>query len=395
MLLGIGYLPRRTGPALWRDFDPVEISDELAQIAALGFQAVRVPLFWADFQPRQDEVSLKALEHLAQFLQIASEQQLRVHAGLWAGMWDGALWWPAWGLTPAPLPLNWPMIVNNRRARLGRLRSPFADERVLESRMLLATELAANFGDHPALLGWEPLPGFGRLAASADKTMALEWLAASCEMLANASPNLPCSCLLAADALEAKTAIRPQDILAAGAQPSLSVATFASDRRRLPLSVRWVIFTLDLMSALAGQSVSLCLAGLPTAPIGEESAARDGIYYASEEDAAAYLRAVIAIARQRQCPQVWLWRWADIPEDQWDRPPYEIGGWRRVTGLLRADGQAKMWTNALTGDDVIDYPKLDFDIEAYLADPQMQFEKYWRQYQWQDDPRQFVSGADA
>ena len=385
MLLGIGYLPRRTGPALWREYDPGEVQEDLAHIAALGFQAVRVPLFWGDFQPRLESISPRALDRFGGFLETAHDVGLQVTAGLWTGMWDGALWWPDWGVLPAPLPPNWPLLVNGAWARWGRLRHPFTDQRMLAARQLLIRELVAAYADHPALLGWEPLPGFGRLAAASTREAVLAWLQATLEALCAAAKERTCTFLLALDALETSTSIWPDDILAAGAQPSLSAATFASDRRRLPLNARWIAFALDLAAALAGQPVALHLAGLPTTAPGETSTAHDGIYYASEEDAAAYLADVIALARQRGCPALWLWRWADIAETGWNKPPYDHSPWRRFTGLLRADGVEKRLVQGLQSGSGREHPVFAIDAAAYRADPGVQFYRLWLAYQKLDD----------
>jgi hypothetical protein len=329
MLLGLGYLPIRTGPAIWRDFDAAEIQDDLSQIAALGFQAVRIPLFWSDFQPSLDSINRRSLDRFGHFLQIAEDNGLQVTAGLWTGMWDGAFWWPDWGVRPAPLPPHWPLIVNEQWVRWGRIRHPFEDTRMLDARALLVQELAGFYGQHPALMGWEPLPGFGRLSAAAPHTAVIDWVGSTVEMLDTAAPGLSSTFLLALDALETSNAITPCNIIEAGGQPSLSIATFSSDRRRLPLNARWIAFALDLTSTLAQRPIGLHLAGLPTTPPGEPSASQDGVYYANEEEAAEHLAEVIAIARYRECPELWLWRWADIPEERWSVPPYDHPNWRR------------------------------------------------------------------
>ena len=381
MLLGLGYLPQGAGPALWRRFDAGEIEDDLAQIAQLGFQAVRAPLFWADFQPGEKRIDASALDHFGMLLDLAHGQGLRVTAGLWAGMWDGALWWPDWGVLPAPLPPHWPLIVNDRWVRGGRVRHPFTDERMLAARTVLIRELVAFFAGHPALLGWEPLPGFGRLAAAVDTDVVRDWLGSATQALSEAAPASSSTYLLALDALETKGGIWPDDVITAGGKPSLSVAAFASDRRRQPLDARWIAFALDLAAGLAGQPISLHLAGLPTVGPGEPSSALDGVHYANEEAATAYLADVIAIAQAWACPELWLWRWADIPEDHWQFPPYDQPTWRRRTGLLRSDGQPKKLTEALHTATGRQMPVLAFDPAAYRADPAAHFLPLWQQYQ--------------
>lgn len=381
MLLGLGYLPSRTGPAFWQRFDAAEISEDLAHIAALGFHAVRIPLFWSDFQPGPERIDPRILDRLGRFLDLCHQLGLRVRAGLWAGMWDGALWWPDWGVSPAPLPPTWPLLVNGSRLRWGRVRHVFNDERMLAAREVLIRELVGFFRDHPALLGWEPLPGFGRLAAASDRSTVLGWLKSSVESLNQAAPALASTFLLALDALETRAALWPDEVIAAGGEPGLSMATFASDRRRLPLNARWIAFALDLTSVLAGRPLALHLAGLPTTPAGQPSTALDGVFYAGEDAAAAHLADLLALSRQRDVPELWLWRWADIPESHWDEPPYDHSPWRRHTGLLRADGSEKKLLEGLAASTNNDFPVLAIDPDDYRADPGGRFQHLWYDYQ--------------
>jgi endo-1,4-beta-mannosidase len=389
MLLGIGYLPTQTGPRFWRQFDAGEIREDFSHIAELGLEAVRVPLFWHDFQPGVDRIAPRMLDRFGAFLDIAADHHLKVVAGLWAGFWDGALWWPDWGVNPAPLPPHWPLLVNDKWISWGRLRHPFTDERMRQARELLIRELVAYYAGHPALIGWEPLPGFGRLSAASDRDATRRWLDEVVNALDQAAPAQQSVFLLAFDALENAKTIGPKAIIEAGGRPGLSLATFASDRRHLPLSIRWLSFALELMNALAGEPVSLYLAGLPTTAPGERSVARDGVFYASEEEGAEHLAQVIALARQAESPSLWLWRWADIPEAQWQAPPYDRPGWRRHTGLLRADGSEKQLVQALkTQADAPEFAHLDMDLEAYLSDPYQYLNALWQEFSYKEARKQ-------
>ena len=381
MFLGIGYLPRKTGPRLWRAFDAAEIEADLAHIASLGIQAVRIPLFWADFQPGVGRIEPRVFDRFGQFLQIAEDAGIRVVAGLWTGFWDGALWWPDWGVTPSPFPPHWPLLVNESWLTWGRMRSSFTDERMRSAQRLLLDELVAFYADHPALMGWELLPGFGRLSAAHARDDVRRWLDETLARKQQVAPRQDALFLIAFDALENREAIGPRDILAAGGRPGLSIAAFASDRRRLPLSVAWIAFALKLTLALAQQPLSLFLAGLPTAPPGQRSLSRDGIYYANEEEAAEHLAQVIALARQMDLPSLWFWRWADVPEDHWRVPPYDRPNWRRVTGLLRADGSEKPLVQALTSEaSSLDFPDFDVDLDAYHHDPYHYLNALWKEF---------------
>jgi hypothetical protein len=381
MLLGVGYLPTRTGPHFWQRFDAGEIRDDFAHMTGLGIDAVRIPLFWHLFQPGVDQVNPRMLDRLGDFLQLADDAGLKVMAGLWAGFWDGALWWPDWGVTPAPLPPHWPLLVNDRWITWGSLRHPFTDDRMRGARELLVRELVAYFTDHPALIGWEPLPGFGRLSSATTADATRRWLDEVIEVLGQSAPRQQIAFLIAFDAMENADSIGLDTIIEAGGRPGLSLATFASDRRHLPLSIRWTSFAVELAVALAGEPVSLYLAGLPTVGPGERSVARDGVFYASEEDAAEHLAQVIALARQAQLPSLWLWRWADISEDLWLAPPYDRPNWRRYTGLIRADGNDKKLVQALTATtSVPEFTRLDVDLDAYRQDPYQYLNALWKEF---------------
>ncbi len=382
MLLGIGYLPRQTGPRLWRAFDHAEIREDLAHIAALGLQAVRVPLFWADFQPGPQRLATPILDRFGKFLDLAHDAGLQVVAGIWTGFWDGALWWPDWGITPSPLPPHWPLLIHESWLTWGRMRSPFLDARMLSGQTYLLRELGGYYAEHPALLGWEPLPGFGRLSAAHPRQAVLPWLEETLARIGEQAPGTS-HFLIAFDALENPQGIRLTDIQQAGGEPGLSIATFASDRRRLPLSVPWIAFALRLATGLlGGHPPALFLAGFPTVPPGQRGMAREGVYYASEEEIEEHLSQVVALARAAEVPALWLWRWADIPEDQWHAPPYDRFAWRRHTGLIRADGHEKTWVRALhASEPTPSFPSLNLDPDAYYHHPQRTINALWRAFQ--------------
>ncbi|HHB91565.1 MAG TPA: hypothetical protein ENK60_09695 [Anaerolineae bacterium] len=383
MLLGIGYLPRKTGPRLWQTFDVAEIREDLAHIASLGFRGIRIPLFWADFQPGVARIAPKVFDRFGQFLQMAEDAGLQVMAGLWTGFWDGALWWPDWGVMPTPLPPHWPLLVNDSWLTWGRMRSPFTDERMRTAQRVLLNELVAFYAEHPALMGWELLPGFGRLSAAHTRDEVQHWLETTLAATTNLAPHQQTFFLIAFDALENRQGITPRDILEAGGHPGLSIATFASDRRHLPLSITWIAFALKLTLALTQTPIPLFLAGLPTAGPGQHAFSRDGVYYASEAEAAEHLAQVITLARQMHLPSLWLWRWADIPEALWHLPPYDRPNWRRHTGLLRADGSEKELVQALSAEAaLLDFPDIEVDLDAFHHDPYHYLNAQWKAFEF-------------
>ena len=64
--LGLTYWPRRSAFGWWQNYDRGATRDELAHVAALGCDTVRLCLRWEDFQPgpqRINSAALRALEH--------------------------------------------------------------------------------------------------------------------------------------------------------------------------------------------------------------------------------------------------------------------------------------------------------------------------------------------
>ena len=49
--LGCNYWASHAGTAMWRDWDPDVVRDDLAKLAAHGLQVLRVFPLWPDFQP--------------------------------------------------------------------------------------------------------------------------------------------------------------------------------------------------------------------------------------------------------------------------------------------------------------------------------------------------------
>ncbi len=75
--LGINYWPRRSAMAMWRAFEPNEIAEDFARIAALGFDAVRFFLTWSDFQPEPGRMDRRMLGRLEGVMELIAASGLR------------------------------------------------------------------------------------------------------------------------------------------------------------------------------------------------------------------------------------------------------------------------------------------------------------------------------
>src|SRR4051812_4165324 len=75
---GVNYTPRRRWFHSWLDFDRAEAREDLAQIASLGLDHVRVFPLWPVLQPNRTALSPRAVDDLAALVDTAAECGLDV-----------------------------------------------------------------------------------------------------------------------------------------------------------------------------------------------------------------------------------------------------------------------------------------------------------------------------
>ena len=63
--LGVNYWPRRRAMYMWREHDLAEVRDDMAHIASMGFDVVRVFVLMEDFLPRPRTVATEMVERMA------------------------------------------------------------------------------------------------------------------------------------------------------------------------------------------------------------------------------------------------------------------------------------------------------------------------------------------
>jgi endo-1,4-beta-mannosidase len=141
---------------------------------------------------------------------------------------------------------------------------------------------------------------------------------------------------------------------------------------RFPLDPDFVPFCCALAATLAGRPVLCEELGLCThdAPSGM----RDGIYHASDEDAAAWWSAVLPRLVQAGATGAFAWCFADYVPSLWDRPPCDRVVHERRFGLYDAAGREKQAGAAFrafaaTRPTVRPAPPLALDPEVYFRDP--------------------------
>ncbi|MFI9168078.1 glycosyl hydrolase [Streptomyces lincolnensis] len=75
---GVNYTPRHGWFHSWHDFDPAHAREDLAQIAGLGLDHVRVFHLWPLLQPNRTLIRTAAVDQLVQLVDLAAEAGLDV-----------------------------------------------------------------------------------------------------------------------------------------------------------------------------------------------------------------------------------------------------------------------------------------------------------------------------
>jgi endo-1,4-beta-mannosidase len=352
-LLGVNYWPRAKAMEWWARYDRGEVREEFAMICELGLTHVRIFLLWESFQPAPDRVDATALARLRDVADAAADAGLRLEPTFFTGHMSGPNWAPDWLLDRAnPLRPGDRQVVGLRRPRgtAHDIHNPYVEPFVLDAERLQLSTVCAALRDHPAVWAWslgnEP-DLFARPPTAAD---GRAWMREMASVIREVDPDRPVLIGLHGASLHADVGLR---IDHAAAETDLSVMhgySIYGPLARSPLDPELVPFTAALTAALAGRPVLYEELGvntqLPDAESHwEELPSWDGgtrrAHFASEDDAAAYYRAVLDGLHRAGCLGAFAWCFGDYAEALWDRPPCDLQPHERFFGLYRADGTLK------------------------------------------------------
>lgn len=165
---GVNYVPSKNWWYSWQDWDRASIADDLAAIARLNMDHLRIHCLWPYFQPNPGYVSEAALDRLAELLDLADQHQLDVSVAVLNGWLSGFAFFPAW------------LHGHNM----------FTDPAAIDAEQRLFQAIAAHTGDHPRFLGFDlgnelgVLHDFGAPATPAEADCWLAAMLAWCETVA-------------------------------------------------------------------------------------------------------------------------------------------------------------------------------------------------------------------
>jgi len=130
---GVNYVPSKRWWYSWLDWDSHSIAEDLAAIAALGMDHIRIHCIWPIFQPNPTYISASALAHLEELLDLAQAVGLEVVVAVLDGWLSGFAFRPAW----------------------QKGRNMFTDEEMIAGEKRFFAALAERIGSHPGFLGFD------------------------------------------------------------------------------------------------------------------------------------------------------------------------------------------------------------------------------------------------
>ncbi|WUE60529.1 glycosyl hydrolase [Streptomyces sp. NBC_00487] len=131
---GVNYTPRRGWFHAWHDFDPGLAREDLAQIAGLGLDHVRVFHLWPLLQPNRTLVRASAVDQLVHLVDLAGECGLDVLVDGVQGHLSSFDFYPEW-------------------TRGWHHRNVFSDPEAIEAQALLLRTLGGALSGHPHVIG--------------------------------------------------------------------------------------------------------------------------------------------------------------------------------------------------------------------------------------------------
>ncbi|MFC4467694.1 glycosyl hydrolase [Streptomyces xiangluensis] len=131
---GVNYTPRRGWFHSWHDFDPAHAREDLAQIAGLGLDHVRIFHLWPLLQPNRMLIRTPAVDQLVRLVDLAAEAGLDVLVDGIQGHLSSFDFYPEW-------------------TRSWHHRNVFTDPEAIEAQAELLRVLGSALAERPNLLG--------------------------------------------------------------------------------------------------------------------------------------------------------------------------------------------------------------------------------------------------
>jgi len=390
--LGVNYWPRRSAMYMWRELDIVQVHDEMAQIADLGFDVVRLFALTQDFLPQPLTVAGDMVDHLVEVVRAAKDAGLRIVPTLIVINMSGKFWWPAWML--------------DAQGRPGDL---FSDPTILRSQSMLVETCARALAGDDAIRAFDLSNEIDDSQRPRTRDAGWLWAALLANTVRRVAPGTPIQIGMHLPSLTTEKYMRVDDVAEVADEDLMHAYPLYCDMARSFLDPELVPFSCALTAGLAGTGRPPLMQefGLCTAPPGVagHTITDDFLgqplrqYLASEEEGAEYYQAVLERLVNIGAAGAYAWCYGDYDSRLFDRPPISTAVRERTFGLVRADGSEKpvaaVFRNfrkrrdagALAGPGAGGVPRvLDVSADEYYRAPRANFERLYRTW---------LSGAES
>ena len=362
--LGINYWPRRSALAMWRRFDPGEVREDFARIAALGLDAVRFFLRWDDFQPSAEAMDETMLARLETVAGIAAEAGLTTMPTLFTGHMSGVNLLPSWTLDRATPAGRFRTITEAGESPFGI--GDFYTGALLDAQLRFARAAGARLRAHPAVAAWDLGNEFSNLREPASEHDGAEWSRRLTAALQESS-GIAVTAGTHGEDLTRDRNLRLSSLCAPLAFATMHGYSVYSAFARNRLDPEVVPFLALLAAAFSHKPVLFSEFGNPTCP-GSKLSPFDRVAlpdepptpvispddpvlasYAclTEAEMAAYCTAVLERLHADGRLGGYWWCWADYAEELRHEPPFDRAPHELSFGIVRSDGTEKPVAAAL------------------------------------------------
>lgn len=332
--LGVNYWPRQSAMYMWRELDPGAVREDMAQIAGLGFDVVRIFALTRDFLPRALTVDGEMIARLVEVVRAAKDAGLRVVPTLVVINMSGRMWWPPWML--------------DARGNPGDL---FADSAIVESQVLLAASCARALAGDDTVRAFDLANEIDDAQRPRSRDAGRQWASALADAIRRESPGTPIQIGAHLPSLTTGNNMRVDDLASVADEDVMHAYPLYSDAARSFLDPELVPFSCALTAGLAGsgrptlmQEFGLCTATARRAghTITDDFLGEPRLQYlASEYEAASYYAGVLERLMSTGAAGAYAWCYGDYDPRLFDRPPLATAVRERTFGLVRADGTEK------------------------------------------------------
>ena len=322
--LGVNYWPARTAMYWWDDVRLPEVDRDMARIAELGFQEVRIFLLWERFQPRPERVSDEALLSLETVLRAAERHNIGLVLSLFCGHMSGVNWLPGWAVDESAASTI--RTVSGGQIVPGAAGDIYANPALLDAQLVLAGRLATTFAGHGGLAAWDLGNEFSNLRWPSQPEEIARWSALLTEALRPARVDVAGG--LHAQDLEQDRGIRISSIAAPWDEVMMHGYPLYTEVAAAPDDPEWVPFVSATAARFASKRVNAQEFGLPDHELGEDRVAR-------------YAGAVLHRLWRLGAVGASWWCFTDYAAEFQRLPPFDMAPHELHFGLLRADGSAK------------------------------------------------------